>query len=172
MLCFSPVDLVLQKTCQPDSVAAADALIGGNTIPMKVAPNSPLGQRMTALAAFLETYNKGTTTAGCNGSGGVGSISSRLAMEQLPADGFVLDQNYPNPFSETTSIGYRLGETRQVSVMIYNFIGEHVTTLADGIQQAGYHAVEFDGSELPVGIYFCRLQSGDFTATTKLFLVK
>ena len=147
-----------------DAVAAADALIGSNTIPMKIKPNTPLGQQMIALANILETYSSGTTTTGCG--------ALRLASSDLlPATEISLE-HFPNPFSGTTTISYSLPEANHVHLTVYNFIGGHIATLTDGMQEAGYHSVEFKGSELPCGIYFCRMQSGDFSATTKLLLVK
>jgi hypothetical protein len=56
----------------PDAIAAADDAIDGNTIPAGVKPNAPLGKSMTALAAFLETYNLGALNTGCALAGGTG----------------------------------------------------------------------------------------------------
>jgi len=150
-----------------DSIASANALIGSNTIPMHARPNRQPGARMVAIANFLAGFNNGAITTGCP--------TLRLASDDNglgnPSQ-FSLDQNFPNPFSETTVINYVLPEDSYVHLTIYNFIGEQVATLADGWQEAGYRSAEFNGSTLPAGVYFCRMESGDFSATTKLVLIK
>lgn len=85
---------------------------------------------------------------------------------------YVLKQNYPNPFNPTTIIEYSIPVSGEVSLKIYNSIGQEVATLFEGKQTAGkYHAV-FDGSELASGIYMYRLQAGNNVSTKKLVLMK
>ena len=149
------------------AIANGDALIGSSIIPMRKKPNTPLGQQMVAVATVLENFNNGAMTTRCG--------ALRLASNDDASDissQFSLKQNFPNPFSETTVINYVLPEDSYVHLTVYNFIGETVATLAYGMQKAGIRSVEFNGSQLPSGIYFCRMQSGDFSATTKLLLAK
>jgi len=90
---------------------------------------------------------------------------------------FSLAQNYPNPFNPITEIRYNLPVDCQVRLEIYNILGQKVATLVDESQKAGYKAVQWDGrgvsgGEVSSGIYFCRLEAGDFTATKKMVLLK
>jgi hypothetical protein len=55
---------------------------------------------------------------------------------------------------------------------VFDVLGREVATLADGVQPAGSHTVLFNGSELASGVYLCRLQAGDFSATQKMVLLK
>ncbi len=85
---------------------------------------------------------------------------------------FSLAQNYPNPFNPLTSIRYGVPEKSHVTMSVYNTLGQCVVLLVDEKQEAGYHEVTFDGSGLTSGVYFYRLQAGDFVQTKKLLLMK
>jgi len=88
------------------------------------------------------------------------------------AQEFALQQNYPNPFNPQTEIRFDLAEAGNVQIVAYNTIGEAVATLVNGPLHAGSHTVTFDGSNLPAGTYFLRMQSGTFSATRKMLLLK
>ncbi len=90
---------------------------------------------------------------------------------QLPAR-YSLGQNYPNPFNPTTTIQYALPHRSQVTLTVYNNLGQQVASLVNGDIGAGYHAVQFDGRNLASGVYFYRLQAGSFANTKKLLLVR
>jgi len=83
-----------------------------------------------------------------------------------------LKTNYPNPFNPSTTIEYGLPQDTYVRLEVFNVLGERVNVLTDGVQDAGYHSVVFDARGLPSGIYFYRLQAGDFVDTKKLILMK
>jgi len=85
---------------------------------------------------------------------------------------FVIQQNYPNPFNPSTTIRYGLPHKSNVSLVVYNPLGQQVATLVQGEQEAGYHEVRFDGSGLSSGVYFYRIQVGDFVQTRKLLLIR
>jgi len=89
----------------------------------------------------------------------------------LPAE-LVLRQNYPNPFNSITQIGYELTKAGSVRLEVFDLLGREVGTVVMETQSAGNHGVTFDGSGLGSGIYFCRLQVGDFVATKKMVLLK
>jgi hypothetical protein len=91
--------------------------------------------------------------------------------QALPAT-FRLDQNYPNPFNPVTEIRYTIAERAPVNLRIYNVLGEEVAVLVNSEQSPGMHAVRFDGATLASGVYFCRLQAGDFTDVRKMLLLK
>ncbi len=85
---------------------------------------------------------------------------------------FSLSQNYPNPFNAQTTISYALPKAGQVSLTVYNVMGQKVATLADGIQQAGEHRIIWDATNTPSGIYFYRLKAGEMSMTEKCILLK
>jgi hypothetical protein len=95
---------------------------------------------------------------------------------------FALRQNYPNPFNPTTTINYQLPTTSHVTLKVFDLLGREVATLVYEVQDGGFKSVEFsaqggsasggDVSGLASGIYFYRLQSGGFTETRKLILLR
>ena len=89
----------------------------------------------------------------------------------LPTE-FSLSQNYPNPFNPSTTLRYTIPRSGQVTLRIYNLLGKEVETLVDEKQQAGAYAIQWNPVDLPSGIYFIRLQAGEFAANRKLLLVK
>ena len=83
-----------------------------------------------------------------------------------------LYQNYPNPFNSATNIQFQLPQASRVEITVFNILGHEVATILNEKRQAGIHQVGFDASELPGGVYFYRLQAGNFTATRKFILMK
>jgi hypothetical protein len=84
----------------------------------------------------------------------------------------VLDNNYPNPFNPVTHIRYGLPKTSDVKIEIYNIIGQKIKTLLDKPMEAGYHQVEFNSQNLSSGIYFYRIEAGEFQDVKKMILIK
>ncbi|MBK9096536.1 MAG: T9SS type A sorting domain-containing protein [bacterium] len=91
--------------------------------------------------------------------------------EQKP-DEYALSQNYPNPFNPTTTINYAIKTAGEVTLKVYDMLGTEVASLVNEIQEAGKYSVEFNASNLPSGIYFYTLTSGNFMETKKLILLK
>jgi hypothetical protein len=85
---------------------------------------------------------------------------------------YALNQNFPNPFNPTTSISYSLEKPGYVSLIVYNLLGQEVAELVNESQEKGYHAVNFNASNLPSGIYIYKLNAGEFTAIKKMQLIK
>ena len=90
---------------------------------------------------------------------------------------FRLHQNYPNPFNPATTIAFELAEASHVKIDVYNALGRHVLTLADGFRRAGAHRVEWEGTDrngrdLASGVYLYRVTAGDQTQTRKMLLAK
>ncbi|MCH7820056.1 MAG: T9SS type A sorting domain-containing protein [Candidatus Marinimicrobia bacterium] len=85
---------------------------------------------------------------------------------------FQLNQNHPNPFNPVTTIGYALPRSGDVTLLIFNLLGEEVTRLVDGFQPTGTYQIIWDASNYSSGIYFYRLQAGDFVQTRKMVLLK
>jgi len=83
-----------------------------------------------------------------------------------------LHQNYPNPFNPLTTIKYVLPKSSQVTLSVFDMLGREVSVLVNERRDAGYHSINFDGSNLASGVYFYRLQTGDFTQTKRLLLLR
>ena len=89
----------------------------------------------------------------------------------IPA-AFVLSQNYPNPFNPATTIRYGLPHASHVTLVVFNTLGQQVASLVSEEQQAGFHEVRFENPGIASGVYFYRIQAGDFVATRKLLMLK
>ena len=85
---------------------------------------------------------------------------------------YSLSQNYPNPFNPTTMISYSLPKTGLVTIKVYDVLGNEIETLVNKQKVAGKYSVEFNGGKLSSGVYFYRMQAGDFVETKKLVLMK
>jgi hypothetical protein len=86
---------------------------------------------------------------------------------------FSLSQNYPNPFNPTTQIKYSIPEDGFVTLKVYNTIGQQVAELVNGIVKAGNHEVTFNAaSGLSSGVYYYRMESGNYVSVKKLILIK
>ena len=83
-----------------------------------------------------------------------------------------LMQNYPNPFNPTTNIKFSLTKESNVTLRIYNTIGEEVTTLINKVMPAGFHTINFDASRLSNGMYIYRIEADNFVSVKKMLLVK
>lgn len=87
-------------------------------------------------------------------------------------DKYELDQNYPNPFNPSTTIGYILKDKSNVNVSVYNSLGEKIAVLVNEFQEQGYHQINFDATGLPSGIYYYMINTGNFSQTKKMLLMK
>jgi hypothetical protein len=85
---------------------------------------------------------------------------------------YALTQNYPNPFNPTTTFSYQIPKTGLVSLIVYDALGRELITLVNEEKAPGKYSVEFNASNLPSGVYFYTLRSGDFVSTKKMILVK
>ncbi len=102
-------------------------------------------------------------------------LRRHTAQGQLPEE-YSLSQNYPNPFNPTTLIRYALpavsNQLSAVTLEVYNILGQKVATLVDQEQKPGYYDIGWDASSLSSGIYFYRLNAGEFSQTRKMLLLR
>jgi hypothetical protein len=89
-----------------------------------------------------------------------------------PVSNFFLSQNYPNPFNPTTKINFSIPKTENVSLKVYDIIGNKVTTLVDESKSAGKYEIIFDASSLSSGIYFYKIITESFVETKKMVFLK
>ena len=85
---------------------------------------------------------------------------------------FKLSQNYPNPFNPSTKINFSIPEAGNVTLKVYNSLGQEVATLVDGFKMAQSYQVDFDGSSLTSGVYYYTLQTENSIQTKKMILIK
>jgi len=85
---------------------------------------------------------------------------------------YTLSRNYPNPFNPTTTIEYSLPQAGYVSLIVFNLLGTEISRLVSGEQETGNHSISWNAANVASGIYFYRLQAGDFIQTRKMVLLK
>lgn len=100
------------------------------------------------------------------------NYSEAVQVELGIPDQYKLAQNYPNPFNPATVISFQMPAGAYLSLKVYDAIGNQAAVLYDGFHEAGNFKVTFDASRLSSGIYFCKMQAGDFTETKKMILLK
>ncbi|SVB30071.1 uncharacterized protein METZ01_LOCUS182925, partial [marine metagenome] len=133
---------------------------------------------------IVEDFRYTSTTVGTASTvgGPVGDPRWFGAMDIEDSKGILpesitLDQNYPNPFNPSTEITYSLNNDSHVTLTIYNMVGQKVNVLENNIQTAGSHTVQWNGTDLSgrsvsSGVYLYTLESGDFTMTKKMILMR
>jgi len=85
---------------------------------------------------------------------------------------YVLKQNFPNPFNPSTKIQYSIKEDGNVSLKIYNILGQEVFSLLNEYKKAGFYEINFNASKLVSGVYIYQIQSGSFISAKKMILIK
>jgi hypothetical protein len=95
-----------------------------------------------------------------------------VSNENTSVNGFTLNQNYPNPFNPSTKISFAIPKSSFVNLTVFDMIGRSVSVLMNENKPAGNYEVNFDASDLSGGVYFYKLQTGDFTETRKMILTK
>lgn len=98
-------------------------------------------------------------------------LQNNVEQHDSPAE-YKLSQNYPNPFNPTTNITYSLQNSGYVTIEVFNTLGQIVSVLVNERKNAGWHQVQFDASELSSGVYFYRIEAGEFIQTRSLVLIK
>lgn len=134
---------------------------------------------------YMSSGGSGWYDLGVNESSDLGvraRLSASLAVdadddEPLLPHRYALDQNYPNPFNPVTTIAYTVETRGPVTIAVYNILGQPIVTIVDEVKPAGAHSVTWDGRDgegdvMATGIYFYRIQAGDFIETRKMVLLK
>jgi hypothetical protein len=100
------------------------------------------------------------------------SCSNEVEVEVTGPKDFALYQNYPNPFNPSTTIKFALPVKTNLTLSVYNTLGEKVAEIFKGEMEEGYHEVIFNASGLSSGIYFYKIESESFNSTKKMILIK
>jgi hypothetical protein len=87
-------------------------------------------------------------------------------------DRFTLEQNYPNPFNPSTTIKFSLPTASDVTLTVYNMLGQKVSTIVNEKMNSGFHSVSFDASNLASGMYIYRIEAASFSSVKKMLLIK
>ena len=98
--------------------------------------------------------------------------SNEVELSATLAKEFVLEQNYPNPFNPTTVISYSIPTASHVSVKVFDVLGNLISTLVNKNQTASSYNVNFDANNLSNGVYFYKIQAGNYTDIKKMILIK
>jgi hypothetical protein len=123
----------------------------------------------TDLCAALITMDgtfSGTGTF-CNSPVDVGAEKDL----DIPAE-FSLSQNYPNPFNPNTIISFAIPKEEETTLTVFDVLGRQVEVLLHEIKSPGYYNISFNAGGLPSGIYFYKIDSGSFTSTMKMILLR
>ena len=118
------------------------------------------------VGGIADNTNKGAAWVFVPGTTAVEHISSEIPLE------FMLEQNYPNPFNPSTNIHFSLPQSGFVKLEIFSITGESVDVLISTELNAGKYNYEWNGSNLTSGMYFYRLNTGNFVETKKMLLIK
>jgi len=103
-------------------------------------------------------------------------VNIKDPVKEIP-ETFALSQNFPNPFNPTTTLEYEVPSPSNVNIAVYNILGEVVAVLVDEIQEGGFYSVTWNGASVNgklvgSGVYFCRMQAGQFSSVKKMLLMK
>ena len=85
---------------------------------------------------------------------------------------YYLSQNYPNPFNPSTQIEYDVKEPCKVNLTVYNLNGQVIKELVNSYQQPGHYSINVNMQEIPSGLYFYKIQMGDFQAVKKMVKIE
>ncbi|GAB4378751.1 MAG: hypothetical protein Kow0042_27480 [Calditrichia bacterium] len=105
-------------------------------------------------------------------AGRIGFITGIKNVGSTVADVYELYQNYPNPFNSMTTIEYTLYKPGKVKLSVFNTLGQELFELVNGYQEPGHHRVAVETDRLGSGIYYYRLQAGDYSQVRKMILLK
>lgn len=157
-----------------DQMIIMDSLVFDDAVPW---PTQPDGNGPTLSLKNPDYDNTlGENWAASVGYGTPGKINDTFVNAEneesiLPAE-FALLQNYPNPFNPTTNIRFDIPTASNITLKVYDIIGNEIATLVNEFKNPGKYLIQFDASKLSSGVYFYRIQADNFINTKKLLLLK
>lgn len=144
---------------------------GGSTFPFTIfdKAGSVLATAPATTSAFVPADNSQW------GRFSVAMSSFLVSIQQIGTETptkYALNQNYPNPFNPVTNISYMIPKSSKVSLKVYDLKGQLISTLYEGNQNSGIYLTQFDGSKLASGVYFYKLEAGDYKEVRKMTMIK
>ncbi len=103
---------------------------------------------------------------------GAKMLSNKAGINSTIPNEFKLYQNYPNPFNPVSTIKYDVPKDSRVKIVVYDLVGREIKTLVNEVKEAGRYNIQFNGSNLASGIYFYKIQAGDYVMTKRMVLIK
>jgi hypothetical protein len=149
-------------------LVSASLLYSQSSIVYDAGTNIDVGTGADVCAATITvngTYSGNGTF--CNAPVDVESEDDILTPKE-----FSLSQNYPNPFNPNTLIKYQLPISSQVTLKVYDILGNEIETLVNAEKPVGFYEVEFNASKLSSGFYIYKITAGNFVSTKKMILIK
>ena len=131
----------------------------------------PLGAKLASLSGIFD-YSFSFYKLEPRKDDDFGIITGVYQVPNVLPGTYSLEQNYPNPFNPSTTIRYSIPRTSNVTLRIYNLLGQVVQTLVSTEQGPGSYVVDFNASRLASGLYFYRLETQEFTMSKKMLLLK
>lgn len=151
-----------------------DTLVINNAAGVRLSQATTINKKLRLRAGVFNNTIPFTLGPGASISFEGGSLLIPVGVDdedQLPQTFFV-DQNFPNPFNPTTSIRYGLPQQSYVSARVFNLLGQEVATLFEGQKEAGIHTLNFAPLALGSGVYFLRIEAGNFVDVKRMVLTK
>jgi hypothetical protein len=194
-LAFNPTDGVLWAAVGTNEMYTID-LISGNTTLIGTTGLNKVVDDITfnhegMLYGLSSSGNQMDTLVTINTSSGMatklGSLNTNfltaiaispegpdgvIVTRTIVPTGYIISQNYPNPFNPTTKIKYAVPQPSQVQIKVFDVLGNEIETLVNEEKSAGTYEITWDAASLPSGVYFYRLQAGEFIETKKMLLLK
>lgn len=163
------VNIDLMKGNNIASVVGDTIFAGTNAIQWQVPSNLQLDSAYKIMVSSISNSSlSGLSNSTFTIQAGVTAVNEN----NNAVKSYELYQNYPNPFNPTTQINYSIPTNSSVTLKVYNVLGQEVATIFSGTQKAGNYTVNFDGNQFASGVYFYRLQAGNFSSVKKMILMK
>lgn len=131
-----------------------------------IAPSTP------GIDTIFATVSSGTPAWNWAPSRRVVVVNLSGVKNNQTAGEYRLEQNYPNPFNPMTNISFEIAKAEHVTVKVFDITGKEILTLLDSYLERGNHEISWNAVSFSSGIYFYKLETGEFTSTRKMMLVK
>ena len=167
-------------TLRVTNIASPNSMFSVSATKFDLTPGASSTDSIRATASATPGIVDGVVIIASNSATGLDTIAVKLHVVLMVTGvdpdaaptAFALGQNYPNPFNPSTTIRYGLPHKSAVQLTVFNTLGQQVAVLQNGEEEAGYHELKFDGTGLSSGVYFYRIQAGEFVETRRLVLLK